>query len=271
MSVSAATTEQRRNIRLAVQPDHAKVTVMVDGAQHQGVMVNQSSEGFGLLILRGLRLDEGHHIRVVSEDAIHECLVCHRRPEDNYQHIGLRRVADVPFVERPKKKQAKRWFRYGAGGGLVSCIVLGSGILACILCVWNGPPEKTAEDRAAEQQARAASQIPDDMAPTDDQLENRERLRQQARDPGSSTRLSGAFFSRLTGRNETALSQTLAGHGLDWDGLVAELALSSSQQDSIIRLLTSGSSQSPATARMQLRSVLNRPQKTKVDLLAARL
>jgi len=269
--VSAVMTEQRRNIRLTVQSDHAQVTVMIDGVQHEGVMVNQSSEGFGLLVLRGLRLDEGHHIRVVSENAIHECLVCHRRPEDNYQHLGLRRVADVPLVERPKKEQGKRWFRYGAGGGLASCVILGVGILACIWCVWNGPPDKTAEDRAAEQQARAASQIPDDMVPTDDQLENRERLRELARNPGNSTRLSGAFFSRLTGRDETALSQTLAGYGLDWDGLVAELALSSSQQASIIRLLTSGNSESPASARMQLRSVLNRPQKTKVDLLAARL
>ena len=139
--MSAVMTEQRRNIRLTVQSDHAQVTVMIDGVQHEGVMVNQSSEGFGLLVLRGLRLDEGHHIRVVSENAIHECLVCHRRPEDNYQHLGLRRVADVPLVERPKKEQGKRWFRYGAGGGLASCVILGVGILACIWCVWNGPPD----------------------------------------------------------------------------------------------------------------------------------
>ena len=139
------------------------------------------------------------------------------------------------------------------------------------MCVWNDPHEKTAEDRAVEQRARSISQIPDDMAPTDEQLANRERLREQARDSGSSTHLSGAFFSRLTGRDQIALNQILARHGLDWDGLVAELALTSAQQESIIRLLTSGSFGSPAAARMQLRSVLSRPQKTKADLLAANL
>lgn len=269
--MSAVLTDHRSNIRLAVQPGQSQVSVLINGAQYQGVLVNQSSEGFGLLVLRGLSVDEGHHIRVVSDEAVHECLVCFRRLEDNHQYLGLRRVADVAFVDKPKKKKTPSWFRDSIGQGLVPFAITGCGVLACVLCVWNDPQGKTAEDRAAEQQARSISQIPGDMAPTGEQLANRERLREQARDSGGSTRLSGAFFSRLTGRDQIALNQTLAGHGLDWDGLVAELALSSSQQESIIRLLTSGSSGSPAAARMQLRSVLSRPQKTKADLLAANL
>ena len=107
MSVSAVLTDQRSNIRLAVQPDQSQVTVIINGAQYQGVLVNQSSEGFGLLVLRGLSVDEGDHLRVVSDEVVHECLVCSRRLEDNHQYLGLRRVADVAFVDKPKKKKGK--------------------------------------------------------------------------------------------------------------------------------------------------------------------
>lgn len=269
--MTATALEQRKNIRLAVHPDNAQVSVLVNGAQQQGVLVNQSSEGFGLLVVRGLRIDSGHSVRVVSDDGVHECQVCHSRPEDNYQLLGLRRVADIPFVERPQKQQSKRYFRYGMGGGLASCVVLGGGILACMWCVWNGPPDKTAEERAAEQKALAAQQRPDDMAPSDEQLENRERLRELAESGGNSTSLSEAFFSRLTGTSGKALRQKLMQRGLNWNGLIEELSLTSSQQDSVQRLLTSTNPGSPATARNQLRGILNGSQKAKVDRLAAEM
>lgn len=268
--MSAVMTEQRSNVRLAVKPDHAQVTVMLDGEQHQGVLVNQSSEGYGLLVLRGLRVDSGHPLRVVSDDAIHDCVVCHKHPEDNYQHLGLRRIADVPFVERPKKKHATRWFRDGMSGGILSGVVLGFGLLACALCVRNGVPEETVQDEAAARRAHLAAQIPDDMVPTEEQMKNRERLQEIARNPGESTRLSGIFFSRLTGRSQSSLVNSLASQSLNWDNLVAQLELSSSQQESILRLLTS-SPASPATARGQLRGILSRTQKSTVDRLAAGL
>lgn len=264
------TMEQRKNIRLGVQPDQAQVTVLIDGAQQPGVLVNQSSEGFGLMLQRGTRIDPGHPVRVVSSDGVHECRVCHIRPDDGYQLLGMQRITDVPFIERPKKHQAKRWFRHAMGGGLASCVVLGLGVMGCVWCVWNGPPEKNAEDRAAEQQT-AAGQSPGDLASTEDQLENRERLLELAQSSDSSSSLSAAFFSRLTGYSAAGLKPKLTQRGLDWNSLTKELALSSTQQDSIRRLLTSSTATTPATARAQLRSILNGPQKSKVDRIAADL
>ena len=261
------TMEKRRAIRLGVQPDQAQVKVMVNGVQEPGVLVNQSSEGFGLMLQRGQRFDPGHPIRVVSNDGVHECRVCHIRPDDGYQVLGLERIADVPFMERPKKAKGKRWFRYGVGGGMFSGLVLGAGVLGCIWCVWNGPPERTAEERAVEQQATVEQQSPK----TDEQQANRERLLELAQSSGTSTNLSAAFFSRLTGHSPTALQPRLASQGLDWDTLTDQLALSAAQQDRIRRLLTSGTATTPATARAQLRSILNGPQKSKVDALAAKL
>lgn len=258
-----ATMEKRRAIRLGVQSDQAQVKVMVNGVQEPGVLVNQSSAGFALMLQRGQRLDPGHPIRVISNDGVHECRICHIRPNDGYQMLGLERIADVPFMERPKKAKAKRWFRYGMGGSMISAIVLGSGVLGCVWCVWNGPPEKGAEEKAAEQQAEAPS--------AEEQQQNRDRLRALAESSGASTDLSAVFFSRLTGFSASALQPRLANQGLDWDTLTEELALSASQQDRIRRLLTSGTATTPATARAQLRSILNGPQKSRVDGLTAAL
>ncbi len=97
--VSTIASETRMTKRYVAPSERAQAIVIIEGEEHDAVISDVSASGFGLLLFRGLHVPAGMVLRLVADDSVHECEVVHTRPEESFQYVGVRRLADAAMTE----------------------------------------------------------------------------------------------------------------------------------------------------------------------------
>lgn len=105
------TAERRTHKRLPIPVDRAQAMVVIGRREYRAIVADMSSSGYGLLMLRGVPVEQGGKLRIVTEEGISECEVIYTRNEENFLHVGTRRLSEVPFTELPRFRKASQFFR----------------------------------------------------------------------------------------------------------------------------------------------------------------
>lgn len=265
--MSMTIEDQRTGRRYDAPSDRAQVIVIIDGEEHDAVLSDVSASGFGLLMFRGLQVPVGSVLRLVADDSVHDCEVIHTRPEDSFQYVGVRRLADAAMTE-------VSLFSFGALFAWNGSFVCPMAIVSFVICLFLGivgisiyldvnplenwivqsGEEETVAALTSEERARAF-EYRREQARLRREAALRERMARGMNEPGILD-----FFTR-----ESRAARVLAGNrDLDWDDLTIELGLTEDQEKSMVEILAgrrAESRQSAAVSRSRALKLLTPEQR----------
>ncbi len=265
-----AIAEEKRDAKRLVAPsDRAQAFVIIDGEEHDAVVSDVSASGFGLLLFRGLHLPVGSVLRLISDDSVHDCEVIHTRPEDSFQYVGVRRLADAAMTD-----VSQFWFgqMFARNGSFACPFALISGLLCVLLSVLalmlylDISPFGNATGGDGSD-ASAVALTSEERALAFEYRKEQARLRREAvtrsrSEAGSRESSIFDFFTR-----ESRAAETLVGNrDLDWNEVAIELALSESQEKSMVEILSAtgdGARQRVATAKAKALKLLTSEQRAR--------
>lgn len=258
-------SERRKAHRFVVDPDRAEVTVVVGASRTAGVLMDLSSSGMGVLVLRGLSLTPGQVIKIEIEDVVHDCEVVECVVEEMYQRVGVRRVQE--HFEMPDPMQAilkKAGPNDMSAVGTVLTVTLGLCVAALSFGAFQsldlgGPPGPAQKPIANARE-----------------LELRERVSTEAeRIAKEKERVLREAAAEAAARSQQYQDQAavlLTGSGdFSWSSLVSQLRLSSGQQRDLIQLVEAGTTMpnrlTPNELRQKATELLSEAQRRRIKQL----
>jgi hypothetical protein len=267
------TEERRTHKRLPVPHDRAQAMVVIGRREYRAVIADVSTTGFGLLMIRGVPAELGSKLRIVTEEGISECEIVHTRKEENYLHVGTRRLSEVPFTELPKFRKATQFFRQSIAGaspliflGVVfgfSFVMIG---MIIVVDVATAPDENkagvvdqalAADDKPAEEPVTELEKVPTP----------REIVATEVKDFLDS---ADKALDDLQSRHVKMLATVLEGSGREWDEVAKELQLTPRQEEEIRQALEAApEDQSQLVTRSQLMSLLSSDQRSRLSGILA--
>lgn len=271
--------ERRSSKRFTVEADRADIVVEFDGEEHRAVLSDVSATGYGLLLLKGSRVAVGDQVHFTDSETgtVFDLKVVHIRPEDGFQYVGLRRVADKTPLSIPLFRFAGRTYKLtmpGASPVIFFAVVFrfsGSAITMLEFLQLNGNADKLTPNSVHEQAIMAER-------PRITLEEKKRRILERTQ--RSSTRsvtgrrnleLTPSFWERITGPNREKIEQLVGGKEISWSQLVSRLELSKAQQDRILGLLNSDDPGKAKAARTQMMSLLTAEQRSAFNQMLATL
>lgn len=242
-------SERRKAHRFVVDPDRAQVTVKAGSSCTSAVMTDMSSNGIGLLVLRGLHLDAGQVIKVEIDDVVHDCEVVQCMAEEMFQRVGARRLKEHFDMPDPMKEIIER----SSGGdmsavGSVLTITLGLCVAALIFGVIQlvdfenlGASSKNPGLASPEVRERVISEA--------------ERIKQEKE---RAIREAAAELKARAQQNEEQAAVLITGTGdFSWSALVSQLRLSKTQQRDLLQLIETGTNGTRRLSPFELRQQAN--------------
>jgi hypothetical protein len=269
--VIAEPTERRRSKRFTVEAGRAEVVVEFGGEDHRAVLSDMSATGFGLLLLKGSRVAPGSHVQLTDSEVVHV------RPEDGFQHVGLRRVSDKTPLTIPLFRFAGKTYKLTMPGfsPLIYFAVVfgfsGSAIMMMEFLQLAGSGSKQTPNSVHEQAIMAER-------PRLSLEEKRRRIFERTHRASTKTvtsrqnlELTPSFWERITGPNREQVGRLVGGRNISWSQLVSRLGLSKAQQDRVQALLNSNDQQAAEAARLRMMSLLTDEQRSTYQQMLATL
>jgi hypothetical protein len=259
--LASAESNARDFRRYSVQSERADGVVSFDGLEHDAVIADTSATGFGLLMMRGVHLEVGQTVRLMANDALHECEVAYIQPEEAFLHVGVKRLSDTPMVELKVFHMGRALYKPKAGGMsfliFIGVIVGFSGMFISVATVMGfkrnnegfGPTVNSTETHNGGSRAQSGVSL-------------KERIEQQKKRALLGSRQleqAGDSLSSDLRRQQAAIRKLVNGSSLSWDKLSETLGLSSSQQRQLLDVLNSGSDRESAL------DILSADQRRKLD------
>ncbi len=267
--MSTLANETRTAKRYVAPSERAQAIVLIDGEEHDAVVSDVSASGFGLLLFRGLHVPAGTVLRLVADEAVHECEVVHTRPEESFQYVGVRRLTDAAMTEVSLFSFGTLLSKNGSFAcpltifSFVICLGLGTVGISIYLDVnpfeaWFVEPDdgETTAALTSEERARAF-EYRREQARLRRENALRARMNHGTAEPGFLD-----FFQR-----ESRAAKSLVGNrDLDWGDLTVELGLTEDQEKSMVDILSgsgAGSQRSSAAAKSRALKLLSTEQRTR--------
>jgi|GEM_PF-5037812 len=258
-------SERRKAHRFVVDPDRAEVTVVVGSSRTAGVLVDLSSSGMGVLVLRGLPLAPGQVIQVEVENVVHDCEVVECVVEEMYQRVGVRRLQEHFDMPDPMQAILKKTGPSDMSAvGTALAITLGLCVAALSFGVFQSLDLGGPTDPAQKPIANAR------------ELEMRQRVSTEAeriaQEKDRALREAGAETAARTQQYQEQAAVLLTGSGdFSWSSLVTHLRLSSGQQRDLINLVETGTTTSsrltPSELRERATDLLSEAQRRRIKQL----
>ncbi|MFP6766105.1 MAG: hypothetical protein VB858_20905, partial [Planctomycetaceae bacterium] len=206
--------------------------VVIRKKEFRAVIADTSASGFGLLMLRGIELESGHRLRVVTSEGITEGEVSYTRCEENFLYVGVRRLSEVPFVEMPRCGRARRYFRQAlptASPLIFLGVVLGftSVVIGMVVVVDVAAALK-------RDQTRGTRGVTEVIAGVSEKVSPREAV---AVEVTGILHEAGRSLDELQASHVQQMSRLLDGTGREWDELADELKVTSDQKAAIAAAL----------------------------------
>ncbi len=218
----------RRNChRFVVEPDRAQVTFVAGSARAQAYLADESANGMGLLVLRGLSFEVGRTVFVEVNDVVHECEVVRIVAEDLYQHIGVRRIREHFEIPLPILGKTQKWFKDSISTSnplLFIGIVVGfSGmIIGALSFIGIGGSNKKLGEQAIHNVREAAP------------LTEAQIVAEKAQ---AAAKEAAEFLALQAEQQREQAAVLLTGTGdFSWNALVDQLGLSWNQQRQLLKL-----------------------------------
>lgn len=267
------TEERRSHKRLPVPRDPTQAMIVIGRREYRAVIADLSTTGFGLLMLRGVPAELGGRLRIVTEEGISECEIVHIRTEENFLHVGTRRLSEVPFTELPKFSKATQFFKQSitaASPLIFLAVVLGfSSVMIGMIIVVDvatAPDENgsstvdqmlAADDESAEESREEEEEVPTP----------REVVAKEVKAFLDST---DKAIVDLRSRHSKLLASVLDGSGREWDEVAEELQITPLQEEEIRQALESvPEDQSQLVTRARLMSLLSADQRARLSGILA--
>ena len=222
------TEERRTHKRLPVPRDRAQAMIVIGRREYRGVIADLSTTGFGLLLLRGVPAELGGRLRIVTEEGISECEIVHTRTEENFLHVGTRRLSEVPFTELPKFSRATQFFKQSiqaASPLIFLAVVLGfSSVMIGMIIVIDVATAPDENASHAVDQSLAADDESEEETPEEEEEvpTPRERVATELKAFLDS---ADKALSDLQSRQTKLLASVLDGSGREWDEVADELQI----------------------------------------------
>lgn len=265
--------ERRTHKRLPVPNDRAQAMVVIGRREYRAVIADMSATGYGLLMLRGVPAEMGGKLRIVTEEGISECEVVHIRNEENFLHVGTRRISEVQFTELPKFRKASQFFRQSitaASPLIFLAVVFGfSSVMIGMIIVIDVASAPGTNEASVVDQALAADNQPDEVEPevVEEVPTPREIVATEVKAFLDS---ADQALDDLQSRHQRMLASVLDGSGREWDDVAEELQITSRQSDEIRQTLENApENQKLLVTRARLMSLLSADQRSRLSGILA--
>lgn len=279
-SVIPVARNKRRSKRIPALPDRAQILVVVEGQEHRAVMVDQSSDGFGVYVLPGVPIQTGVRLQVICDEGIHVCDVMHMRHENDFEYLGLKRVETLPLLETPRRAKQRRWYKVTISSKPPVGFIAFSFVLAfaCTAGFLAGRPylEKILGGRTSQKKMQSAvermnasrkraNEAAADVASLKDRLTKKS-------DASSHPALTPQA-ALLSQQQQTALLRLFGPKPPSWSDLVRRVELNADQEARLPTLaganLAAREAPSRAIAQARVNSILSEPQRVAFARLVA--
>ena len=258
---------RRSHTRLPVPHDRAQAMVVIRRREFRAVISDMSASGFGLLLLRGVELEVGSQLRVVTSEGITECEVAHTRCEENFLYVGVKRLSEIPFVEMPVRGHARRYFRQvmsTASPLILLGVVFGftSVVIGMVVVVDVASALDVDQKRAVRNVADVIEEIPEKVVPREVVAVEVTEILNRA----------GRNLEALQAPHTRQLSRLLDGTGREWGELADELGVTSEQNEAIAAALDESPQETAELeTRTRLMALLTASQRNRLsEILASR-
>ena len=263
------TLEKRTSKRLAVPHDRAQCLVVIGTREFRAVIADTSSTGVGLLMMRGINVAVGTQLKLVTEEGIAHCVVVHSRNEENFLHIGIRRLSEIPFDELPEFRQSAKFFKESmstASPLIFLGVVLGfsSVMIGMILFVDVATSRHAQQAEVEKLRVRAIDASVEELSDYETELlEPKVTLRETAATEVNEF-LDNAEESldKLKSRHSRMIATVLEGTGTEWEEVAKKLRITPEQEAQIRAALDKDPfDQTAVITRARVMSFLNQEQR----------
>ena len=247
--------------------------VVIGLREYRAVIADMSATGFGLLMLRGVPAELGKKLKIVTEGGITECEIVYTRSEENFLHVGTRRLSEVTFTELPKFSKTAKFFKQtmtAASPLIFLAVVFGfSSVMIGMIVVIDVATAPDKNKAGVADKALAADDDPVEESPKD--VEKPPTPREVvAAEVKAFLDSADKALDNLQSRHEKMLASVLDGSGRDWDEVADELQITPGQKDQIRRALeTAPEDQSQLITRARLMSLLSADQRSRLSGILA--
>ena len=271
--------ERRSSKRFTVEADRAEVVVNFDGADHRAIISDMSSTGFGLLLLKGLRIVPGCRVQLTDTETqtVFQLEVVYVRPEESFQYVGLRRMSDETPHSIPLFRFAGKMYTLPVPSFsplLYVAVVLGfSGTSITMIELITGGGDSARPTRSSSHR-QASSNVSQQVSPAEKRqrlLERSKRRHTNQLVDRSEIQITPGFWERITGPSREQVGRLVGNRKISWSELVTQLSLSEAQQDRIQGLLGSDDDEKVQAARAQMMTLLTDEQRSAFNQLLATL
>jgi hypothetical protein len=248
--------------------------IVIGRREYRAVIADMSATGYGLLMLRGVPAELGAKLRIVTENGISECEIIHTRKEENFLHVGTRRVSEVTFSELPKFSKATQFFKQSmtaASPLIFLAVVFGfSSVMIGMIIVIDVATAPATNESGVVDRALAKTEEPDEEPPED--VEEVPTPREiVAAEVQAFLDSADKALDELQTRHQKMLASVLDGSGREWGEVAEELQITPRQEDEIREALEyAPDDQSQLVTRARLMSLLSADQRSRLSgILAA--
>ena len=247
--------------------------VVIGCREYRAVIADMSATGFGLLMLRGTPAELGKKLKIVTEGGISECEITYTRTEENFLHVGTRRLSEVTFTELPKFSKTTKFFKQSmtaASPLIFLAVVFGfSSVMIGMIVVVDVATAPDKNKAGVVDKALAADDDPVEKAPKEVEKPPtpREIVTTEVKAFLDS---ADKALNNLQSRHEKMLASVLDGSGRDWAEVAEELQITPGQKDQIRQALeTAPEDQPELLTRARLMSFLSADQRSRLSGILA--